>query len=57
MDITGSNIRKSFFEVIEIIPFVIVMVLQLLVTFIAMGFIGIGFLLITMTDWIQKQLD
>ena len=57
MDITRSNIRKSFFEFIEIIPFVIVMVLQLMVTFIAMVLIGIGFLLITMTDWIQKQLD
>ena len=57
MDITGSNIRKSFFEFIEIIPFAIVMVLQLMVTFIAMILIGIGFLLITMTDWIQKQLD
>ena len=57
MDITRSNIRKSFFEFVEIIPFVIVMVLQLMVTFIAMVLIGIGFLLITMTDWIQKQLD
>ena len=56
MDTTRSSLIDSFFQFIEIIPFVLVIFVQLLMSFIAMCFIGIGFLLISATDWIQRKL-
>ena len=46
--------RNTFIDIIELIPYTIVVVLQMFVVILAMGFLGIGFLLTLCVDWLQR---